>query len=85
MNILLTINDITITGGAERVCVNLANAFSECGHNAEILSFYRANNSVLYDIKTKLTFMHDFGEGVLRDKMLSNPLKKLYFKRLKTT
>ena len=26
--------------------------------------------------------MHDFGEGILRDKMLSNPLKKLYFKNL---
>ena len=82
MNILLTINDITITGGTERVCVNLADALTECGHSVEILSFYRANRTLPYDIKAKLTFMHDFGEGVLRDKMLSNPLKKLYFKNL---
>ena len=82
MNILLTINDITITGGTERVCVNLADALTECGHSVEILSFYRANRTLPYDTKAKLTFMHDFGEGILRDKMLSNPLKKLYFKNL---
>ncbi len=82
MNILLTINDISITGGAERVCVNLANALSECGHSVEILSFYRANRSLPYSIKAKLTFMHDFDENILRNKMLSNPIKRLYFKNL---
>ncbi len=29
MNILLIIDDISTTGGAERVCANLANAFSD--------------------------------------------------------
>ena len=82
MNILLTINDISITGGAERVCVNIANALAESGNNVEILSFYHANKSLPYDTKTKLTFMHNFGENILRDKMLSNPIQKLYFKNL---
>ena len=82
MNILLTINEITTTGGAERVCINLANALTECGHSVEILSFYRQNPSLPYDTKAKLTFMHDFGEDILKDKMLSNPIKKLYFKNL---
>ena len=82
MNILLTINDISITGGAERVCVNIANALAESGNNVEILSFYHANKSLPFSIKTKLTFMHNFGENILRDKMLSNPIKKLYFKNL---
>ena len=82
MQILLTINDISITGGAERVCVNLADALTERGHSVEILSFYRANRTLPYDTKAKLTFMHDFDENILRDKMLSNPLKRLYFKNL---
>ena len=82
MQILLTINDISITGGAERVCVNLADALTELGHSVEILSFYRANRTLPYDTKAKLTFMHDFDENILRDKMLSNPLKRLYFKNL---
>ena len=46
MNILLTINDISITGGAERVCVNLANALTGCGHSVEILSFYRVDKAL---------------------------------------
>lgn len=82
MNILLTINEITTTGGAERVCINLANALTECGHSVEILSFYRQNSSLPYSTKAKLTFMHDFGEDILKNKMLSNPIKKLYFKNL---
>ena len=82
MNILLTINDISITGGAERVCVNLANALCECGHSVEIVSFYRKNHSLPYDTQAKLNFLYDFGEDILRTKMLSNPLKRLYFKNL---
>ena len=75
MNILLTINDISTIGGTERVCVNLANALIECGYGVEILSFYHANRSLPYNTNAKLTFMYDFGENILRDKMLSNPIK----------
>ena len=82
MKILLTINDISITGGAERVCVNLANTLTERGHSVEILSFYRANRTLPYDTKAKLSFMHDFDENILREKMLSSPLKRLYFKNI---
>lgn len=64
------------------MCINLANALTECGHSVEILIFYRQNRSLPYITKAKLTFMHDFGEDILRDKMLSNPIKKLYFKNL---
>lgn len=41
MKILLTIEDISIFGGAERVVVNLANALSEQGYEVEVLSFYQ--------------------------------------------
>lgn len=58
MNILLTINEISITGGADSVCINLANTLTECGHSVEILSFYYQNRSLPYGTKAKLTFMH---------------------------
>ncbi len=80
MNILLTINEITTTGGAERVCINLANALTECGHSVEIVSFYRKNHSLPYDTQAKLNFIYDFGEDILRTKMLSNPLKSCILK-----
>ncbi|MGX2982806.1 glycosyltransferase [Helicobacter sp. 23-1045] len=80
MQILLTINDISITGGAERVCVNLANALAESGHNVEILSFYRAHKSLPYAIKTKCSFEYECDENSMRDRFCKNPLLKLYFK-----
>ena len=48
MKILLTIEDISIFGGAERVVVNLANALSEQGHEVEVLSFYQGNKNLPY-------------------------------------
>lgn len=54
MNILLLIGDITIGGGAERVVVNLANAFLEYGHKVKILSFYRENENIAYEINKNI-------------------------------
>ncbi|TKX33052.1 glycosyltransferase family 4 protein [Campylobacter aviculae] len=50
MNILLLIGDITIGGGAERVVVNLANAFLKYDHKVKILSFYKGNENIAYEI-----------------------------------
>ncbi|EAL1279317.1 glycosyltransferase family 4 protein, partial [Campylobacter jejuni] len=36
--IILTIQDISLGGGGERVVVNLANAFSDLGYKTQILS-----------------------------------------------
>ncbi|MCW1333940.1 hypothetical protein OLP40_07085 [Campylobacter jejuni] len=36
--IILTIQDISLEGGGERVVVNLANAFSDLGYKTQILS-----------------------------------------------
>lgn len=41
--ILITLKDITVTGGAERVCVNLANALSNRGYEVIIASFYQVH------------------------------------------
>lgn len=82
MNILLTINDISITGGAERVCINLANALLELNHNVEILSFYRKNRDLPYHTNAKITFYNDFGEDIQKQRFYINPLSKIYFKNL---
>lgn len=82
MNILLTINDISITGGAERVCINLANAFLGLNHSVEILSFYRKNRDLPYHTNAKITFINDFGEDIQRSRFYKNPLSKIYFKNL---
>ncbi|MDY2823340.1 MAG: glycosyltransferase family 4 protein, partial [Helicobacter sp.] len=50
MKILLTIGDVSITGGAERVVVNLANLFVQLGHSVEIVSFFRTNPMLPYTI-----------------------------------
>ena len=57
MKILLTIEDISIFGGAERVTVNLANALCECGHEVSILSFYQRHPKLPYtNFVTKFSF-----------------------------
>ena len=52
--ILLTIGDITVVGGAERVVINLANAFSESGYEVEILSFYQGNKNLPYALNPQV-------------------------------
>ncbi len=82
MKILLTIGDISITGGAERVVANLANALHTLGHEVCVLSFYRTNAELPYKIAPRLVFMHECSEENLRREFYQNPLKKLYFKHI---
>ncbi|RDU63118.1 glycosyltransferase, partial [Helicobacter sp. MIT 14-3879] len=82
MKILLTIADISITGGGERVVVNLANAFISMGYNVEILSFYRANKTLPYNIKSNLTFLYNLSESSLKKIYFNNILKRFYFKNI---
>ena len=83
MKILLTINDISITGGAERVCVNLANALSELGHQVSVLSFYRVNAILPYrlDESVNLHIWHNLSEAEYAKKH-SNFFSKMYYKNL---
>ena len=84
MKILLTINDISITGGAERVCVNLANALSELGHQVSILSFYRANAILPYELSegVNLHIWHNIAEAEYAKKRCRNFFSKIYYKNL---
>lgn len=49
-HIIITLKDITETGGGERVCVNLANALTEAGHRVEIISFFSLKESPAYTL-----------------------------------
>ena len=84
MKLLLTINDLTITGGAERVCVNLANALADSGVSVDILSFYRAHSSLPYALspKVKLHFWHLDSESHFAARISARPLGRLYYKNL---
>ena len=84
MKILLTINDISITGGAERVCVNLANALSELGHQVSVLSFYQANALLPYRLNesVNLHIWHNIAEAEYAKKQCGNIFSKMYYKNL---
>lgn len=84
MKILLTIGDVSITGGAERVAVNLANAFSALGHTVTLLSFFRTKESLPYalDSKVKLHYYHTFSESTLNARYQRHLLAKIYYKNL---
>ncbi|MBZ7959009.1 glycosyltransferase family 4 protein [Campylobacter molothri] len=78
MNILLLIGDITIGGGAERVVVNLANAFLEYGHKVKILSFYRENKNIAYEINKNIQV--DFLNLKSQKQMKKNLFYKTFYK-----
>ncbi|ARR03108.1 glycosyltransferase, family 1 [Campylobacter vicugnae] len=60
MKILLTIGDITLKGGAERVVANLANAYAQIRLDVEILSFYKSGDKEAFELdnRVKLSYMH---------------------------
>ncbi|STQ84177.1 glycosyltransferase family 4 protein [Helicobacter fennelliae] len=80
-SIALTVGDLSITGGAERVVVNLAHAFLELGCNVEIISFFQKNKDFPYQInqKIKITIIHHGSEYELKDRY-HGFWRKLYFK-----
>ena len=81
MKILLTIGDISITGGAERVVVNLANLFVQLGHSVEIVSFFRTNPMLPYTIdeRVRVSFFYTRDEKNSKD---TNALKRFYIKNI---
>ena len=82
MRILLTIGDISITGGAERVVVNLAHAFMQNGYDVELLSFFQANAMLPYEIDSRIP-LHIWqaeAESVIAARMCSTQFSKLYYK-----
>ncbi|EEO25674.1 glycosyltransferase family 4 protein [Helicobacter winghamensis] len=78
--ILLTIGDITIKGGAERVVVNLANAFVEYGYDVEILSFYKGGSKESYalDSKVRLRYLNTTSMDNKRKSLVYRLFYKIY-------
>ena len=58
-HIFLFTMDMTLDGGVERVVANLANSFSKRGYRADIISLFKANESIKYhlDERIKLKFL----------------------------
>lgn len=82
MKILLTIGDISITGGAERVVVNLANMFAHNGHSVQILSFFRANASLPYVLDERVNLLYMYEQSEREFKNQGGLLKRYYAKNL---
>lgn len=55
MNIAIIKNDLSISGGGERVCVNLANELAKF-YNVTLINFYR--NSSAYSINTNVNIFY---------------------------
>lgn len=62
--------------------VNLANALSEVGHQVEILSFYKANETLPYQVNTniKIHFWHTLSESAFKAQICRNVFSKIYYK-----
>lgn len=79
MKISIVLRDISERGGGERVCANLANAFSH-RYEVEIISFYRANENLSYplDPRVKIHFLSHRGEK-LSGKILTS-LRRVFYR-----
>ena len=51
--IAIIAKDITEAGGGERVGVNLANAFVECGFSVQVISLFSSNNVPVYPLDSR--------------------------------
>lgn len=60
MRILLTISDLGVVGGAERVVTNLANLFTELGYEADILSFFGAERDIAYIPNPRVKILYKY-------------------------
>ena len=78
LKILLTIGDITIKGGAERVVTNLANTYADTGIDVEILSFYKSGESPAFELDNKVTLRYLHRESF--DKKRKNFIYKMLYK-----
>lgn len=55
--IAIIAKDITEAGGGERVGVNLANAFIECGFKVRVISLFSSNNAPIYPLESRVELL----------------------------
>ena len=84
-HIIIVLKDITESGGGERVCVNLANAFSEC-MKVSIISFYRSQEQSVFalDKRIHVRYLSAHGEKQSKIRKIFNKLLFRYYLSLKT-
>lgn len=77
-HIVITLKDITESGGGERVCINLANAFCESGYKVTIISLYRLRQKPTFDIDKNISIQ------ILSNSTpaTKNPIQKLFCKSI---
>ena len=78
--ILITLRDITETGGGERVCANLSNALTEF-YEIKIISFFKKEEHITYSLDPRIS-VEFLSEGAQNS---NNFLRKFYnkiFKRI---
>ncbi|BDB67189.1 glycosyl transferase [Helicobacter cinaedi] len=78
MKLFIILKDITESGGGERVCVNLSNAFSEIGFEVHIISFFRLEKDIVFSLNENIN-VRFLSHTTPKSK---NPLKKLFNKSI---
>ncbi|WP_304150561.1 hypothetical protein [Helicobacter bilis] len=76
--IYIILKDITESGGGERVCVNLSNAFSEIGFEVSVISFFRFQDEIPFALHKNINIRF-LSHTTPKSK---NPLKKLFNKSI---
>ena len=76
--IYIILKDITESGGGERVCVNLSNAFSEIGFEVHIISLFRLEKDIAFSLNENIN-VRFLSHTTPKSK---NPLKKLFNKSI---
>ena len=76
--IYIILKDITESGGGERVCVNLSNAFSEIGFEVSVISFFRLEKDIAFSLNENIN-VRFLSHTTPKSK---NPFKKLFNKSI---
>ncbi|EMZ41243.1 glycosyltransferase family 4 protein [Helicobacter bilis] len=76
--IYIILKDITESGGGERVCVNLSNAFSEMGFEVSIISLFRVEKDIAFSLNENIN-VRFLSHTTPKSK---NPFKKLFNKSI---
>ena len=86
MKIYIFMKDVSLTGGTERVTVNLSSLFSKMGHDVTIVSYYHGKSPMTYQPSdnVKVTYLlntkcPDEGNKLTRIRLFFKALKELKF------
>ncbi|TLD91763.1 glycosyltransferase family 4 protein [Helicobacter magdeburgensis] len=78
MKLFIILKDIAESGGGERVCVNLSNAFSEIGFEVSVISFFRFQDEIPFTLHKNIN-VRFLSHTTPKSK---NPFKKLFNKSI---